>query len=249
MSRPAVIVVLAVGCVATVLPIRAERAVIAVAANFREAAIEIGSAFELASANSLTFTFGSTGQLYSQIVNGAPFDAFLAADSARVVKAIEDGVGVAGTQFTYAVGGLALFSADEGVVNGAETLRVARFERLAIAQPSTAPYGAAAVEVMRRLGVHATVGDRIVTGLNVAQAYQFVETRNADLGLVALAQVARHSRGSRWVVPSGLHAPIRQDAVLLESGSANETARAFLSFLRGPQAGAILDSCGYSRPE
>ena len=222
---------------------------IAVAANFREAAVEIGAEFETLCGNSVIFTFGSTGQLYTQIANGAPFDAFLAADSARVTRSIKEGLAVPGTQFTYAVGRIALFSAEEGLVQGPDTLRKARFDRLAIAQPSTAPYGAAAVEAMQRLRVYADVSDRIVTGLNVAQSYQFVQSGNVALGFVALAQIARHSRGSRWVVPSRFHLPIRQDAVLLERASANETAKAFLAFLSGPGTGAILDRYGYRRPE
>ncbi len=249
MSPAAVIIVLAVGPLATVISARAEEATIAVAANFREAAIEIRSAFESSSGNSLTFTFGSTGQLYAQIAHGAPFDAFLAADSSRAARTIQEGLGVPGTQFTYAVGRIALFSADDGVVSGPNTLRGEQFRRLAIAQPSTAPYGAAAVEVMKTLRVYEHLSRRIVTGLSVAQAYQFVQSGNAALGFVALAQIARHSQGSRWVVPSSLHLPIRQDAVLLERGNGNDAAEEFLSFLRSREAGAILDTYGYSRSE
>ena len=239
----------AVGLLAVAGPALAGEARVAVAANFRAVATEIGSAFESACEDSVVFSFGSTGQLYAQIDQGAPFDAFLAADSARVSRTVESGLGVPGTQFTYAVGRIALFSSDRGLVSGPDTLRRGRFARLAIAQPSTAPYGVAAIEALRRLGVYGSVSDRIVTGANVAQAYQFVHSGNADLGLVSLSQIVRHDLGSRWVVPSSLHSPIRQDAVLLARGRGNEAAKAFLKFLREPAAGAILDAYGYSRPE
>ena len=221
----------------------------ACAANFREAAIEIGSAFGQDSGHAVAFSFGSTGQLYAQISFGAPFDAFLAADTARVTKAVEEGLAVGETRFTYAFGRIVLFSADEGLVTGPETLKGRTFSKLAIAEPSVAPYGAAAVETMQALAAMDGLRDRVVRGLNVAQAYQFVQSGNADLGFVAASQVARHSDGSRWVVPSGLHQPISQDAVLLKRGAGSKAAKAFLAFLAGEKAGEILDRYGYGRGE
>ena len=228
---------------------RAEQASVAVAANFREPALAIGSAFESATAHTVRFSFGSTGQLYAQAVFGAPFDAFLSADRGRAEKAVEHGLGVTGSQFTYALGRIVLFSADEHLVQGRETLRRARFSKLAIADPAVAPYGSAAVEAMRATGVYDDIKDRIVVGLSVAQAYQFVQTGNADLGFVALSQVVGRADGSRWIVPASLHSDIRQDAVLLKRGAANRAAKAFLAFLAGPVAGAVTDRYGYGRAE
>lgn len=247
--RVAAVFVLAATLPTAVASKPAAEARVAVSANFREAAIQIGTAFQSADDESVLFSFGSTGQLYAQIAHGAPFDAFLAADSARAAKAIQEGLGVPGTQFTYAIGRIVLFSATSGLATSPDALKHSQFARLALAQPSTAPYGAAAMEALRRLGLFETVKDRIVTGLNVAQTYQFVQSGNADLGLVALSQVARHRQGSRWVVPKTMHSPIRQDAVLLERGSRNQVARAFLAFLRGREAAAILGEFGYGRPE
>lgn len=220
---------------------------VAVAANFREAALEIGSEFERATSHRVVFSFGSTGQLYAQILQGAPFDVFLAADQLRPGEAVEQGLAVDSSQFTYAVGRLVLYSADPAFVTGRETLADRAFLKLAIAEPTLAPYGSAAVEVLRGLRRYEQVRGRIVRGLSVAQAFQFVHTGNAELGFVALSQVAGLPSGSRWVVPSELHAPIAQDAVLLESGRDNPAAEAFCEFLDGSTADAILAKFGYER--
>lgn len=230
-------------------PALAGDARVACAANFREAAIEIGSLFEQDSGHAVAFSFGSTGQLYAQIAFGAPFDVFLAADTVRVARAVEDGLAVDETRFTYASGRIALYSADQGLVTGPETLKAGRFSKLAIAEPSVAPYGAAAVETMQALAAMDGIRDRIVRGLNVAQAYQFVQSGNADVGFVAVSQIAGHSNGSRWIVPSRFHQPISQDAVLLKRGAGNPAAKAFLEFLEGEKAGEILDRYGYGREE
>ena len=218
---------------------------IAVAANFTEAAKEIGTLFETASGHTVVFSFGSTGQLFAQIAQGAPFDIFLAADQTRPERAVRDGYGVAGTRFTYATGRIVLYSADPTLVQGAKTLEQAYFTKLAIANPVTAPYGAAAVETLQALGVYEAVEGKIVQGMNIAQAYQFVATGNAELGFVALSQVARNHEGSRWQVPEALHSVIAQDAVLLSRGAANEAARAFLTFLKGPVALTAKEKFGY----
>ena len=226
---------------------QAGNARVAVATNFRDAALEIGSAFQAESGHTVDFSFGSTGQLFAQIAFGAPFDVFLAADKARATQVIDQGFGVAGSQFTYALGRIVLFSTDPALVSGPGALTSARFARLAIAEPTVAPYGAAAVEAMRRLRAHDQVKGKIVNGLSVAQAYQFVKSGNADLGFVALSQVARHSEGSRWIVPEDMHAPISQDAVLLRRGAGNVAGEAFLMFLAAPEAEAILERYGYGR--
>ena len=218
---------------------------VAVATNFRDACTEIGQAFGVATGHRAVFSFGSTGQLHAQIVQGAPYDVFLAADAARVGRALAEGLAIEGSRLTYATGRLVLFSMDKSLVNGPETLANLSFDRLAIADPAIAPYGVAAIQVLRALALHDRIRDKVVRGQNVAQAYQFVYSANADLGLVAQSQVALHDQGSRWVVPEHLHEPIRQDAVLLRHGAANDAARAFLEFLRGPQADAVRARFGY----
>ena len=240
---------LALLCVASAVVGAAEvlEARVAVAANFREAALELGPEFEKATAHRVVFSFGSTGQLHAQILQGAPFDVFLAADQIRPREVVEQGLAVDGSQFTYALGRLVLYSADPAFVTGQHTVSDPRFRKLAIAEPTLAPYGIAAVEVLRNIRRYEQVRDRIVRGLNVAQAFQFVHTGNAEVGFVALSQVARLASGSRWVVPEALHSPIAQDAVLLDRGRDNPAAVAFCDFLGGSAADAILAKFGYGR--
>ena len=218
---------------------------VAAAANFTTAARALAGPFEQASGHQVVFSFGSTGQLYAQIGQGAPFQVFLAADQARPLKAVEDGLAVPGSLFTYAIGKIVLFSRDPKRVTGEATLRDGEFQKIAIANPVTAPYGAAALETLKALGVYDAVKARIVQGNNIAQTFQFVETGNAELGFVALSQIAGRAGGSRWVVPEKLYTAIRQDAVLLKSGTDNPAARAFMDFLQGPEAAAIIAKFGY----
>ncbi len=231
--------------VITAVPARAGEARIAVAANFTAAAKEIGALFHKTTGHDAVFSFGSTGQLYTQITQGAPFDVFLAADQARPKKAAAGGLAVADSRFTYATGRIVLFSMDKNLVTGEATLKDGKFGKIAIANPRTAPYGAAAVETMKALGVYDTLKDRIVEGTNIAQTYQFVRTGNAEVGFVALSQVAGHKQGSRWVVPAKLYKTIAQDAVLLKRGAGNAAARAFLAFLKGREARAVEEKYGY----
>ncbi len=217
----------------------------AVAANFMSAAREIAAAFEDSTGDKPLLSFGSTGQLYAQIVQGAPFDVFLAADRERPERAERGGLAVAGSRRTYAVGRLVLFSRDPGRATGPASLRNADLQRLALANPALAPYGRAAVEVMRALGLEEFLQERLVIGMSVSQAHQFVRTGNAELGFLALSQVAGTADGSRWLVPEDLHAPIRQQAVLLESGRGNPVAARFLDFLGSETAAEILRRHGY----
>jgi molybdate transport system substrate-binding protein len=218
---------------------------VAVAANFTDASQEIAEAFKAKTGHEAILSFGSTGQLYTQITQEAPFQVFLAADDERPRLAIEEGFAVPGSRFTYAIGTLVLWSQDPGLVQGEATLKNGDFTKIAIANPEAAPYGAAAVQTMRSLGVYDQLEPKIVQGNNISQTFQFVETRNAEIGFLALAQVARSDEGSRWVVPEDLHDAIRQDAVLLETGADSEAARAFLEFLNGPEAAAIIEKSGY----
>jgi len=224
---------------------RAGEVKVAVAANFTEAAKEIGALFEQSTGYKAVFSFASTGTLYTQITQDAPFAVFLAADQKHPEKAIDEGFAVSGSQFTYATGKIVLFSRDRSLVKGEATLKDGNFTRIAIANPVTAPYGAAAIAVLKKLGVYAAVEPRIVQGNNIAQTYQFVETGNAELGFVALSQIVRKVDGSRWLVPEDLYPKIAQDAVLLKRDADNPAARAFLEFLKGPEAANVIMKFGY----
>ena len=224
---------------------RAGETSVAVAANFTEPATEIARLFTEKTGHVAMLSFGASGQFLTQIGQGAPFQVFLSADAARPARAVADGLAVEGSQFTYAVGTLVLWSKETGLVAGPETLREMAFDKIAIADPESAPYGAAAIETLRKLGVYDALNPRIVQGQSIAQTFQFVDTGNAALGFVALSQVARAEGGSRWIVPADLHAPILQDAVLLKTGADDEAAKAFLAFLKGPEARAVIESFGY----
>lgn len=223
---------------------------IAVAANFAEAMDDLEPAFESATGHDLIVSTGSTGQIYAQIVNGAPYDIFLAADEERPALLEEQGTAVAGSRFTYAVGRLTLWSAgSQGIgEDGAATLSRGDFRHLAIANPDLAPYGAAALETLAALGLREALKGKIVMGQNVGQAHALVSTGNAELGFVALSSVLAlpsGSEGSRWDVPDELYAPIRQDAVLLTRAADNAAARAFLDWLQSDEARAIIAAHGY----
>ena len=222
---------------------------VAVAANFTEPAKEIAVAFKAATGHTATLSFGSSGQFYAQMTHGAPYEVFLSADADRPLAAERDGLGVAGHRFTYAIGRLVLYSKTPGLVDGAGTvLAGGRFNKLSIADPAAAPYGVAAVQTMQKLGVYGAVKPKIVMGSSITQAYQFVDTGAAELGFVAYSQVINVGGGSRWLVPATDHAPINQQAVLLYTGQNNPAAKAFLAFLKGPQAVAIIKKYGYEVP-
>ncbi len=228
-------------------PALAREVPVAVAANFTEPAKEIKAAFEKAHPGDvLALSFGPSGGFYAQISHGAPFEVFLSADDERPKKAEAEGFAVPGTRFTYAVGRLVLYSKTPGLVdNRGSVLKAGRFEHLAIADPKAAPYGQAAIETMQKLGVYDTLKPKIVQGASIAQAYEFTATGSAELGFVALSQVIKMEGGSRWVAPEGLHTPIVQDAVLLKPGADDPAARAFIAFLKGPEARAIIKRYGY----
>ncbi len=248
-SRPLFAVAVSVVLAASAGHAAAETTIVAVAANFTEPAKEIAAAFAEKTGDTAELSFGSTGSLYAQIGQGAPYEVLLAADDERPRRAVAEGLAVDGSVFTYAIGTLVLYSADPDLVTGPETLKESAFEKIAIANPKTAPYGAAAVETMQRLGVYEDLANRIVQGNSIAQTFQFVATENAELGFVALSQIAATEGGSRWVVPAEDHAPIRQDAVLLNTGASNPAAKAFLDFLRGPEAAKIIVKYGYATGE
>jgi molybdate transport system substrate-binding protein len=219
---------------------------VAVAANFTEPAKEIAARFKARTGHDATLSFGSSGQFYTQIANGAPFEVLLSADRERPEKAEAEGLGVGGSRFTYAVGRLVLYSKTPGLVDGkGAVLKSGSFQKIAIADPRTAPYGLAAVETMKKLGVYDALAPKLVQGTSIGQAYQFVDTGAAELGFVALSQVATAKGGSRWVVPAADHTPIDQQAVLLKTGAANPAATAFMAFLKGAEAKAVIRKYGY----
>lgn len=219
---------------------------VAVAANFTEPAKNIAAAFKAKTGHTAILSFGSSGQFYTQMAHGAPYEVFLSADADRPKKAEQDGLAVAGSRVTYAVGRLVLYSKTPGLVDAkGAVLSSGKFEKLAIADPAAAPYGVAAVQTLTKLKLYDTLKPKIVQGASITQAYQFVQTGAAELGFVALSQVINEQGGSRWLVPSSNHVPIDQQAVLLYTGEKNPAAKAFMAFLKSPQAIAIIKRYGY----
>lgn len=222
---------------------------VAVAANFTAPMQKIAAAFEQKTGHKAVLSFGSTGKFYAQIKNGAPFQVLLAADAEIPAQLDKEGLTVSGSRFTYAIGRLVLWSMQAGLVDAkGDVLRQGGFDRLAIADPKLAPYGAAAVQSLTGLGLLPALKKRLVQGENIAQTYQFVATGNAALGFVALSQVRSEGRaapGSAWIVPARLHSAIRQDAVVLAPGKNNPAAAALVGFLQTEQARALIRSFGY----
>ncbi|WP_084206841.1 molybdate ABC transporter substrate-binding protein [Marinobacter lutaoensis] len=230
-----------------VTPAVAGDVAVAVAANFTDTTRALAERFEAETGHTVTASFGSTGKLYAQIRNGAPFDVFMAADGRRPALLEDSPLAVAGSRFTYARGKLALWSPQPGTFTDAEHyLAEARFTRLAIANPKTAPYGLAAQQVLEHLGLWARLQPRLVRGDSIAQAFQFVASGNAQAGFVALSQVrAWPNDGTLWTVPQAYYAPIEQQALLLTRGADKDAASAWLAWLRGETALAIIRSYGY----
>lgn len=222
---------------------------VAVASNFVRTLHELTRDFEATTKDRVLISSGSTGKLHAQIANGAPFEVFLAADVDSPRRLEQDGHAVAESRFTYALGRLALWTNRPGTVDGTQTLLTrGTFRHLALANPRTAPYGAAAIQVLRAMDLWEAVETRVVFGENVGQTFSFVSTGNAEIGFVALAQVMGledASRGSFWVVPAELHTPIEQQAVLLAAGRNNAAATRFVSYLRSPGARSIIERSGY----
>ena len=247
-SRPTwlfLILVTLAGCTPETNPPGEVRA--AVAANFAEAHEELARRFAARTGYRVRTSMGSTGQLYTQIRNGAPFDVFLAADDQRPARLEREGGAVPGTRFPYSIGHLALYGPGlDSVRAGGLDLRDGKYRYLAIADPKTAPYGESAEAVLKRLGLATAVRPRLVMGENIAQTYQFVRSGAAELGFVALAQVIRDPRRHYWAVPDTLHEPIVQEAVLLVPGADSQPAKAYLEFLRTPEARAVIESYGYA---
>jgi molybdate transport system substrate-binding protein len=222
---------------------------VAVAANFAQTLKEISTIFEKDTGHKLAITQGSTGKLYAQISQGAPFEIFLSADDETPEKLITEGKAIQGTRFTYAIGRLALWSPKPDLVDdGGSVLKTDKFRFLAIANARVAPYGRAAVQVMQKLGVLASIEPRVVQGESITQTFQFVSTGNAQLGFVALSQISENGKiktGSAWIVPENMHEQLRQDAVLLNPGKDSGAATALLNFLKSDKAKKIISAHGY----
>ena len=228
---------------------QAEVVQIAVAANFTAPARALAEIFARTTGHEAKLSFGATGAFYTQIKNGAPFDILLAADDERPIRLEKEGDTVPGSRFSYAIGQLVLWSAKPGFVDDqGAVLKGGNFNKIAIANPKLAPYGAAAVETMDKLGLAAALTPKLVTGESIGQTYNFIATGNAELGFVALAQVldgGKLKSGSMWVVPAKYHAPIIQDAVILKRAAANPAAKAWMALMRSPNTQDFIRSYGY----
>jgi molybdate transport system substrate-binding protein len=222
---------------------------VAVAANFTAPMQKIAAAFEQDTGHKAVLAFGSTGRFYAQVKSGAPFDVLLAADEDTPAKLEQEGLAVKGSRMTYAVGKLVLWSKQPGLVDDrGEVLKSGKFDKIALADPKLAPYGAAAVATLDKLGLLETLKPKFVQGESIGQAFQFVSTENASLGFVALSQVSldgRISQGSAWIVPASLYPPIRQDLVLLLHGRDNPAASALMAWMRTDKAKAFIRAYGY----
>ena len=229
---------------------QADEVQVAVAANFTAPIQAIAADFHKHTGHTLVASYGATGQFYTQIKNGAPFEVFLAADDTTPARLEKEGDTVPGSRFTYAVGTLALWSAKEGYVDDkGAVLKGNTYEHLSIANPKAAPYGLAATQVLDKLALTEATKAKVVEGQNISQAYQFVSTGNAELGFVALSQIYKDGKitsGSAWIVPSNLYSPIKQDAVVLSKGRDNAAAKALMEYLKGPEAAAVIKSYGYA---
>jgi molybdate transport system substrate-binding protein len=227
----------------------AAEAQVAVAANFAEPIKAIAAVLHKTTGHTIKVTLGATGKLYAQIQNGAPFDVFLSADTATAEKLEKEGLGQPGSRFTYATGKLVLWSAKAGRVDDkGQVLKAADLGKVSYANPKVAPYGAATVQVVNKLGLTAALTPKLVQGESIGQTFTFVSTGNADVGFVAMSQVLEGGKlksGSMWVIPQNLYDPIRQDAVVLQKSASNEAAQALMTLLKSPNIKNLIRSYGY----
>ena len=232
--------------------VQAETINVAVAANFTAPAKALAETFQKETGHEAKLSFGATGAFYTQIKQGAPFDVFLAADDKRPIKLEEGGAIVPGSRFTYAIGQLVLWSNTPGKVDAnGDVLKTGDFNKLAIANPKLAPYGAAAEETLKKRGLWDALQPKLVMGESIGQTQNFVATGNAELGFVAMSQVLENGKlkgGSMWIVPASDHQPIIQDAVILKRAAENPAAKAWVELLQSPATKALLKEYGYATP-
>lgn len=249
MLRLLIAIALGMVVLANAQPAQAAQVQVAVAANFAAPMQLIAAEFEKDTGHHVLLAIGASGKFYAQIKNGAPFEVFLSADSQIPARLEAEGAAVAGTRFTYATGKLVLWSSQTGVVDAAgRVLEQGKFAHIAIANPKTAPYGAAAMEVLQARGQSQALAGKIVQAENVAQAWQFVATGNAQLGFVALSYIIKDGKqvsGSSWIVPTTLYHPLKQDAVLLKPGKNNPAASALLQYLQSEKIKTLIRNSGY----
>ncbi len=239
----------------TVTPVHAVEVRLAVASNFRAPMQALIVEFEEMSGHKAKASYGSSGKLYAQITHGAPFDIFFSADKSKPAALLAAGLVVPSSEFTYAVGALALWSASsKTITDGAGALKKGMFNKVAMANPKLAPYGIAALQVLDSLGLQELTRPKWVQGESIAQTFQFVSSGNAELGFVARSQLSQLSRagqlkaGAVWYIPQSLYSPVQQDAVLLLRGARNPAAKALLNFIKSPAAKVIIESYGYNAP-
>ena len=251
-------IALSLGLSAIAFSTQAETVSVAVAANFIKPMKEIAEQFYQTTGHRAILSFGSSGKLYAQIRNGAPFEVFLSADQSKPDALVLQGLAIEGSQFTYALGALVLWSAkpnqfkndiDYKTNSAADILKQGNFNKLAIANPQLAPYGKAALEILDHLGLKETIKPKLVQGQNIAQTYQFVSSGNAQLGLLSRSQITEADSSYNhffWAIPKKLYSPIRQDAVLLRTGKNTTAAKALMDYLRSAKTKAIIDRFGYN---
>lgn len=233
-------------CVST----QAAEVKLAIAANFTKPMPDLAPVYEKMTGDKLVMSFGATGALYAQIKNGAPFDILLSADDKATVRAVTEGLGVEGSTFTYAIGKLVLWSKQADFVKDAKVLESEKVQKLAVADPKLAPYGVAAEETLRHLGLYEKLQPKFVIGGNIGKTYQFVSSENAQVGFIALSQCYKNGKfteGSGWIVPAEYYNPIMQDGVLLTNGQNKEAAKKFIDFLKSsPEADKVREAFGYA---
>lgn len=234
---------------------QAETVLVAVASDFTKPMTEIVEVFNKATGHEASLAFGSSGKAFAQIQSGAPYEIYLSASEKYPIELEKSGYVVADSRFVYAVGKLVLWSAQPGYVDEqGNILKTGKFKHIALADPTHAPYGVVAEEVMKNLGVLDRLRPFFVMGENISQTYQFISTGNAELGFVGFAQIidvktGKIGSGSGWIIPDTLHSPFRQSAVLLKKGANNQAALALMDFLKSPAALAIIQKYGFGLPK
>jgi molybdate transport system substrate-binding protein len=234
---------------------RAEEITIAAASDLNFAFKELVSEYETASGNQVKLTFGSSGNFFAQIQNGAPFDLYFSADISYPKKLEEAGLIVPGSLYRYAIGRIVLWTRHESpidVTQGIAALRQSSAKTIAIANPRHAPYGRAAITAMEHFKVYDDVKDRLVLGENVSQAAQFVESGAADVGIIALSLAlapAMNTKGTYWEIPTEAHPPLEQGAVIVKASKRADSAKQFLEFVKSRQGLAIMKRYGFAAPE